>query len=168
MGTTNDRTPPNPQQVIESTRRYLRHLSNAYLLRMVTGDRSGYRPDALESARAELARRGLSQPAAPPSQSTASRGPEAVGTGPLPKGAWQDIVGKRIEHVVTVGMPYPQQPGNRLYLVFDDGTTFEIYGTFQGTNRIYAEDFTAVLAHQESTWKVAVYGPDTGEQLDRG
>lgn len=168
MGNTNDRTPPNPQQIAESTRRYLRHLSNGYLLRMVAGHQAGYRPDAIESARAELARRGISQPAAPTAAPSTAPRPEAVGTGPLPKGAWQEIIGKRVEHIVTVGMPYPQQPGNRLYLVFDDGSSFEIYGSFQGTNRIYAEDFTAVLAHQESTWKVAVFGPDTEQQLDRG
>lgn len=171
MGTTNDSTPPNPHQVAESTRRYLRHLSNAHLYRMVTGDRSGYRPDAIESARAELSRRGLSRsapiPAPEPAAPAQPRAPEPLGAGPLPKGAWQEIIGKRIEHVVTVGMPYPQQPGNRLYLVFDDGTSFEIYGGFQGTNRIYSEDFTSVLAHQEAAWKVAVFGPGTGDQLDR-
>ena len=73
-----------------------------------------------------------------------------------PPGDWQSLIGRKIEAVVTrdrtdVGPP------QSVYLVFSDGTTFEIFsygGTLGGTSKAYPGGLAELLS-----------SPDPGDDL---
>jgi hypothetical protein len=78
------------------------------------------------------------------------------------------VIGKRIAHVVVADQG--RRPKRRVYLVFDDGTSFEFYGEhFQWCRGIDRDGLEAILrwlAHEGITEVMQFDGTDeTAEEL---
>lgn len=97
------------------------------------------------------------------------------GRGLVPRGDWQGLVGQQIEAVVTTGVMLADHLMVQVHLVFDDGSTFEIYspsGDLCGGSRLYRGDLFEVLSYVHPGTEARVYGateaPEPVPESDQG
>ena len=79
------------------------------------------------------------------------------------KGDWQSMVGRTINAVVVCSSEAP--PECQVYLVFADGSNFEIYshgiGIIAGGNRVYSGDVAQLLRRMSANRNPVVYTTPT-------
>jgi hypothetical protein len=102
--------------------------------------------------------KGPGPPARPADAPRPSRKPSTDCRFYTPKGDWQSIVGRRIDAVAFA--LHDGQPPVQLHLVFDDASTFEIYGShLAGSSYLRRGDLLEVLSYIHPGFEAHVFAP---------